>query len=93
VTNIVLKHGYNPGLLTSVVGVALGIYHVWHVESSDLASVWDWVGAFLLLPVFVVVVMVKLTFTWLADTNSPYSFTEAEMQKWNVDAKLARSAR
>jgi hypothetical protein len=52
--------------------------------------VWDWVGAFLLLPMFVVVVMVKLTFTWLADENSPYEFTEAEMSKWNVDAKLAR---
>jgi Protein of unknown function with HXXEE motif len=91
VTNIVLKSGYNPGLLTTVVAVALGIYYVWHVESSDLASGWDWLGAFLLLPVFVVVVMLKLTFTWLADENSPYRFTEAEMQKWDVDRKLARS--
>jgi Protein of unknown function with HXXEE motif len=91
VTNIVLKSGYNPGLLTTVVAVALGIYYVWHVESSDLASGWDWLGAVLLLPVFVVVVMLKLTFTWLADENSPYRFTEAEMQKWDVDRKLARS--
>jgi hypothetical protein len=36
-------------------------------------------------------VMLKLTFTWLADENSPYRFTEAEMQKWDVDRKLARS--
>jgi uncharacterized protein with HXXEE motif len=91
VTNIVLKSGYNPGLLTSVAGVALGIYYVYHVESSDLAGLWDWVGALLLLPVFVVVVMLKLTFTWLADRNSPYRFTDAEMRKWNVDARLARS--
>jgi hypothetical protein len=90
VTNIVLKSGYNPGLLTTVAGVALGIYYVWHVESSNLASVWDWVAALALLPVFVVVVILKLTFTWLADENSPYPFTDAETQKWNVDAKLAQ---
>lgn len=90
-TNLVLRNGYNPGLLTALAGVALGIYYVWHVESSDLASVWDWVGAVALLPVFAFVVMIKLTFTWLADENSPYHFTEAEMDKWNVDARLARN--
>lgn len=91
VTNIVLKSGYNPGLLTTLAGVALGIYYVWHVESTNLATGWDRLGAILLLPVFVVVVMLKLTFTWLADQNSPYRFTDAEMAKWNVAARLARS--
>jgi hypothetical protein len=90
ITNIVLKSGYNPGLFTTIVGVALGIYYVWHVESANLASGWDWLGAVLLLPVFAVVVMLKLTFTWLADENSPYTFTEAEMSKWKVDELLAR---
>lgn len=90
VTNLVLKSGYNPGLLTSIAGVALGAYYVWHVESANLASGWDWVGAILLLPVFAFVVMIKLTFTWLADENSPYHFTAAEMGKWNVDARLGK---
>jgi hypothetical protein len=86
-----LKYFCNPRLLTTIAGVALGIYYVWHVESSDLASVWDWVGALALLPVFVVVVvMLKLTFTWLADKNSPYPFTYAEMQKWGRAAPRAR---
>jgi hypothetical protein len=89
-TTIGLRYPYNPGLVTTVAGVALGVYYVWHVESSSLASGWDWLGAFLLLPVFVVVVMLKLTFTWLADVDSPYRFTEAEMRKWHVDARLAR---
>jgi hypothetical protein len=82
ITTKALRYPYNPGLVTTVVGVALGIYYVYHVESSDLAGLWDWVGALLLLPVFVVVVMFKLTFTWLADENSPYPFTNAEMRKW-----------
>lgn len=92
VTNIVLKSGYNPGLLTTLAGVALGVYYVWHVESANLAGVWDWVGAIAILPVFVVVVMLKLTFTWLADLDSPYPFTDAEMGKWNVDARLGKHA-
>jgi hypothetical protein len=29
-------------------------------------------------PGFVVIVMLKLTFSWLADENSPYTFTDAE---------------
>ena len=74
-----------------MAGVALGIYYVWHVESVNLASGWDWLGAVLLLPVFAFLVMIKLTFTWLADENSPYHFTEAEMHKWNVDALVARN--
>ena len=90
-TTRALKYPYNPGLVTTVVGVALGIYYVAHVQASDLASLGDWVGALALLPVFAVVVMLKLTFTWLADQNSPYRFTDAEMRKWNVDARLARA--
>ena len=52
---------------------------------------WDWVGDAALLVVFVVIVMLKMTFTWLADENSPSHFTDAEMRKWNVDARLARA--
>jgi hypothetical protein len=92
VTNIVLKSGYNPGLVTTLAGVVLGAYYVLHVESSSLASGWDWLGAVLLLPVFAFVVMIKLTFTWLADPDSPYRFTDAEMHKWNVDARLGKQA-
>jgi hypothetical protein len=82
-TTKALEYPYNPGLITTVAGVVLGIYYAYHVESADLASGWDWVAALLLLPVFVVVVMIKLTFTWLADENSPYPFTDAEMRKWS----------
>jgi hypothetical protein len=91
-TTRALKYPYNPGLITTLIGVALGIYYVWHVEASNVASIWDWVGAIVVAAAFVVIVMLKLTFTWLADPNSPYPFTDQEMQKWNVDARLARAA-
>ena len=84
ITTSQLKYPYNPGLLTTVIGVALGIYYVYYVSHHHLTSVWDWVGAVALLPVFAVVVMVKLTFTWLADKDSPCHFTDAEMHKWSV---------
>lgn len=88
-----LRSFYNPGLVSIVAGgLPLGVYYVYHVESSNLASVWDWVGAAALLVAFVVIVMLKMTFTWLADENSPYRFTDAEMRKWDVDARLARAA-
>ena len=88
-----LRYPYNPGLLSIVVGgLPLGAYYVYHVESSNLASVWDWLGAALLLVAFVVIVMLKMTFAWFADEDSPYRFTDAEMRKWNVDARLTRAA-
>ena len=52
-------------------------------------SGWDWVGAVICLIPFVVVLMLKLTFTWLADKDSPYPFSDAEMRKWDVAGKLA----
>jgi hypothetical protein len=88
-----LRYPYNPGLLSIVVGgLPLGAYYVYHVESSNLASVWDWLGAALVLVAFVVIVMLRMTFAWFADEDSPYRFTDAEMRKWNVDARLTRAA-
>jgi hypothetical protein len=45
-----------------------------------------------LLVAFIVVVILKMTFTWLADEDSPYHFTGAEMQKWNAAAHLRATA-
>jgi hypothetical protein len=93
VTNVKLRWFYNPGLLTVVLGwIPLGVVYVSYVSSRDLVSVWDWVIAVILAIAFVVVVMLKLTFTWLADRNSPHAFTDHQMRQWNVDARLARVA-
>ena len=39
---------------------------------------------------FAVIFLVKMTYSWLADKDSPYPFTDAELSRWNVDARLAR---
>jgi len=91
-TNVKLKTIYNPGLLTTVVGVAFLVYFMVHVISNNLASAWDWIGGILLMIGFAVVFLVKMTYTWLADKNSKCPFTDAEMKRWNVDARIARAA-
>ena len=92
VTNAKLKTIYNPGFLTTVVGVGFLVYFTIYVISNDLASAWDWIGGVLLMLGFAVVFLVKMTYTWLADTNSAYPFTDAEMKRWNVDARMGRAA-
>ena len=32
----------------------------------------------------------KLTYSWLADKNSPYVFEEEEMKRFNVEEKINR---
>jgi len=91
-TNIKLKTIYNPGFLTTVVGVAFLVYFMIYVISNDLASAWDWIGGILLMIGFAVIFLVKMTYTWLADEHSKYPFTDAEMKRWDVDARIARAA-
>ena len=90
VTNKKLKTIYNPGTLTMLLGLALLVYYVYYVESNDLVSVWDWVGGVAVTAAFAVIFLVKMTYSWLADKDSPYPFTDAEMDRWDVDARLAR---
>ena len=90
-TNIKLKTIYNPGSLTMAVGVAFVVLFMVHVISNDLASVRDWIGGVLVMAGFAGIFLVKMTYTWLADRNSKYPFTDDEMTRWNVDQKLARA--
>jgi Protein of unknown function with HXXEE motif len=90
VTNVKLKTTYNPGALTMLLGLGLLVYYVYYVESKDLASVWDWVGGVVVMAGFAFIFLVKMTYSWLADRDSPYPFTADELRRWNVDARLAR---
>jgi hypothetical protein len=42
---------------------------------------------------FIFVTLQKMTYTWLAATDSPYPFAIEEMQRFNVPAKLSRRRR
>ena len=63
------------------------VYCAYYVESNSLA-IWDWVGGLAIMAAFAVVFLVKKTYDWLADEHSPYPFTPAEIQRWNVDERL-----
>ena len=58
-----LRYPYNPRPSDGCGRGRARIYYVAHVYSSDLVSGWDWVGAVICLIPFVVVLMLKLTFT------------------------------
>jgi Protein of unknown function with HXXEE motif len=91
VTNKKLRTFYNPGTLTMLLGLALLVYYIGYLESNDTLSVWDWAGAIAVTASFAVIFLLKMTYTWLADKNSPYPFTDNEMNRWNVEQKLARA--
>ncbi len=92
-TNMKLKTLYNPGSLTMALGLALLVYYVVYVGDHRLVTVWDWIGGVALMVGFAAVFLVKMTYSWLADKDSPYPFTEEEMGRWDVDGRLARLGR
>jgi Protein of unknown function with HXXEE motif len=92
VTNKKLHTVYNPGSLTMLLGIALLVYYVSYVESHDSLSVWDWVGGIAVMASFAVVFLMKMTYSWLADENSPYPFADDELSRWDVEGRLARVA-
>jgi hypothetical protein len=92
-TNVKLKTLYNPGLLAVALGhIPIGVYYIYIIESRNLATVWDWVFGVAYLMAFVGIAMRKLTYSWLADRDSPYPFDRVEMARFNVEARMARNA-
>ncbi|ANY70334.1 permease [Paenibacillus sp. BIHB 4019] len=82
---------YNPGLAAVVLGhIPLALYYLYHIHSTGVVTARDWLFAILYLALFIVVIMSKMTFTWLADKASPYPFDDEELKKFNVEEKLAR---
>jgi len=94
VFNRKLRSIYNPGLAAVTLGhVPIGIYYIYYIQTHGLATVWDWAIAVVYMLVFTWVALVKMTYTWLADRESPYVFDEVEMRRFNVPEKLARLSR
>jgi hypothetical protein len=79
IINLRLKSLYNPGLATTVLLFwPIGIYYIWFVVTNNLASAGDFViggvGA-----VVAAAVTIQLPIKLLADKQSRYPFSEAEM--------------
>jgi len=60
------------------------------IQTRGLAGVWDWVFGLAYMFAFVLITLVKMTYTWLADRESPFLFDEVEMRRFSVREKLDR---
>ena len=62
---------------------------MYYIISNSLVTTLDWVYGVVYLIAFVFICMVKLTYKWLADKNSPYIFSDEEMNRFNVLDKIS----
>jgi len=91
VANIMLRTLYSPGLGAVVfLHIPIGTYYIYYILSTSIVSVRDWVIGIVYMALFAFIVVNKLTFTWLADENTPFAFSEAEMRRFNVQEKIER---
>lgn len=91
VTNKKMRSLYNPGLAAVVLlHIPIGAYYIYVIQSQHLVSTWDWAIGVVYLVLFQYVAFVKMTYSWLADKNSPYVFPPVEMRRFDVPHKLAR---
>lgn len=82
---------YNPGLgAVLLLHFPIGAYYFHYIVGNDLATMWDWLLGVVYMAGFTYFSLVKMTYTWLADKNSPYPFSEEEMKRFNVQEKLDR---
>ena len=73
--------------------IPIGAYYLYYVRAQGLTSVWDWVFGVAYVLAFQYIFLVKMTYVWLADQNSPYAFADKEMRRFNVPEKLGRFLR
>jgi len=88
--NIRLRTLYSPGLGGSVLLLLIGIYYIYYIHITGIASVWDWVIGPAYAALLAFIFFNRVSTVWLADKNSPYVFSEAEMRRFNVQEKLDR---
>jgi hypothetical protein len=93
VGNVKLKSFYNPGLgAVLFIHMPVTIYYIYFVQSHGLASAWDWGVAVVYMIAFMAISLVKLTYTWMADKDSPYPFDEEEMRRFSVQRRIEKLA-
>jgi hypothetical protein len=86
-----LRCVYNPGLAMVALGHSpVAVCYFYYIHADGLVSVWDWVFGVAYMAAFHYVCLLKMTYTWLADRNSPFPFSEAEMRRFSVREKLDR---
>lgn len=82
---------YNPGLgAVILLHFPIGTYYLYYIHVNHLVTTWDWIFAVTYLAAFTYVTVIKMTYSWLADKDSPYKFPDEEMKRFNVEEKLTK---
>lgn len=82
---------YNPGLGAVVLlHFPIGGLIIYNIISNHLATPVGWIVGVVYMVVFTFILLKKMTYTWLADKNSPYIFPEEEMRRFNVQEKISK---
>jgi hypothetical protein len=88
VVNAKMKSFYNPGLGAVVfLHIPIGLYYFWYITVNELVQPWHWIVGLICLPIFAFLA-IALPSKLLQNKESPYSFSEPEMKRFNVLEKM-----
>ncbi|KAF7168502.1 hypothetical protein CNMCM6106_003669 [Aspergillus hiratsukae] len=91
--NINMKLGsmYNPGLASVILlHIPIGYYYIRHMTEIGKLTVRQWALGLAYGAAFWYFMLIKSTFGWLVNYDSPYPFYPAEMQRGGMAAWLER---
>lgn len=91
--NINMKMGslYNPGLASVILlHIPIGYYYIRHLTENGKLTAQQWALGVAYGALFWYLMLIKSTFGWLVDYDSPYPFYEAEMRRGGVASWLER---
>ena len=83
---------YNPGLVTVVPWLVLGIWYIAEINNQNAVTSSDWWIAVGYLIAWAVIFLALVTYVWLADRNSPYTFAPEEMTRFERYRHLVHKA-
>jgi hypothetical protein len=88
--NRVLKSFYSPGLGAVIfLFIPIGIYYLWYLQANVQMNLWHWCAGILCTPIAAFMV-VQLPYLIFKDKESPYPWSQAEMERYSVNEKLAK---
>lgn len=91
IVNRKMRTLYNPGLFTVIVLFwPIGIYYIWYVITNQLVQGWMWPVAIVYLAIGAYIGLLMVAFRWFADPNSPYPFSQEEMERFHVMEKMEK---
>lgn len=82
------KSFYNPGIASVIfLQIPVGIYYFWFLATNYDIPTWNWWVGICSVPV-AALLLIQLPMLLFQDKNSPYPWSEAEMERFSVKSKL-----